>query len=204
MSTKLTRRQLITRGLAATVGLSALDAFGIEPRWLSHEVTEIPIKGLGKELDGYRISLLSDFHVPRASKGLVQSAVKMAMDFKPDIILMPGDFVHGKWHKDNNTGPVPDLSGYFNGAHAPDGVFGTLGNHDHWLNADGVREQLKKNTPIKLIENEHVIVRRGTAAIAFGGVGDLWEGHLRPDLAFSGVDKATPRILLSHNPDYAE
>jgi predicted MPP superfamily phosphohydrolase len=89
-------------------------------------------------------------------------------------------------------------------AQLPDGVYGVLGNHDHWFDAEGTRKKLADSTPIELIECKHVIVERNGDALAIGGIGDLWEGEVDVVKAFQGVDPETPRILLSHNPDFAE
>ncbi|MEQ1822256.1 MAG: metallophosphoesterase [Fimbriimonadaceae bacterium] len=196
---KLTRRQFLVRSVMFGAGLAAVDAFGVEPRFLVRKRTEIAIKGLGAEFDGYRIALLSDFHLPsKSSKSLVQRACAMAMDFRPDLVALPGDFVHKR-----DTG-VSDFSGYFDQLSAPDGVWATLGNHDHWVDAEAVKEELATNTPIKLIEHKHTLISRGDNRLAVGGVGDLWCGYVNPSTTFRGLSQDVPRILLSHNPDLAE
>jgi predicted MPP superfamily phosphohydrolase len=96
------------------------------------------------------------------------------------------------------------LAGIFDGYNAPDGLFGVLGNHDHWYNADAVLEDVAKNTPLKIIEHTHVLLRRGESMIALGGVGDLWTDRVDLSSTFAGVSDSIPRILLSHNPDVAE
>lgn len=202
---KISRRKLIKRAILGTVALSAVDAFGIEPRWLDVENEEIAIRGLGAALDGYRIALLSDFHIPRTSKEFIHAAWEHAKSFKPDLVALPGDFVHGR---SRIFGPkeatIPSFAGYFEDFDAPDGVVGTLGNHDHWLDADGVRAQLASHSRMKLVENKHIMIQRGGARLAVGGVGDLWMGYVVPEKAFAGVPEDVPRILLSHNPDLAE
>lgn len=196
---KITRRRFVAQ---ATLGLAAIsvgDAHFVEPKHLSFERTEIPIRGLHPSFDGYRIALLSDFHLPaKASLDLVRSAFRIAADFKPDLIALPGDFVHKRV-----TG-IPDFTPYFEGVSAPDGVVGTLGNHDHWVSAERVREALAHQTSIELIENTHKLLRRGDGQLAIGGVGDLWCGYVNPVKAFMGVPHDVPRVLLSHNPDFAE
>lgn len=182
--------------------MTALDAFYLEPKWLSFETLEIPIQGLPEAFDGYRIALLSDFHYPRSIEAeMVRKAVSMANAFQPDLIALPGDFC------DKNQGEpstVPNLSGLFDHARAPDGIVGVLGNHDHWFGAEGVRKELARNTPIRLIENQSFCIHRGEQRLAIGGVGDLWAGVVDPEQAFASVPKEVPRILLSHNPDIAE
>lgn len=196
---KWTRRQVITRGTIAAVGLSGLDAFLVEPRCLVFNEVEIPIHGLKSELDGYRIALLSDIHYPlKAKKDLVQAACRMAMKFRPHVIALPGDFVHSR------VSGVPSFAGVYDQLDAPDGVWATLGNHDHWVDEKAVRRELATNTPIGMIEHRNIVVRRGNAKLAIGGTGDLWCGFVNPDKTFAGVPADVPRILLSHNPDLAE
>lgn len=186
-------------GVAAA--LVALDAFYIEPDWLSFETIDIPIADLPDAFDGYRIALMADFQYPRwTDADFVRKAIAMAMKFQPDLVAMPGDFV------DLRRGTVcPDLTGLFDAAGAaPDGAVGVLGNHDHWINAAGVRREMALHTPIRLIENTSFLIERGGAKIAVGGVGDMWEGVADPERAFEGVAPDVSRILLSHNPDIAE
>lgn len=203
MAHGITRRKFLKTAVFGGLALSAIDAFAVEPRWLDVTHTTIPIQGLGPDLDGYRIALLSDFHLPVSSKKLVHRALAYAAEFSPDLIAMPGDFVDGKY-KPAHQIPMPDFRGFFDSAKARDGVVGTLGNHDHWIDAEGVRDRIHRDTPIRLVENEHILVQRGRSALAVGGVGDMWEGITMPATAFAGVPEDVPRILLSHNPDYAE
>lgn len=178
------------------------DAFGIEPEWLDVERIEVPIQGLGKAFDGYRIALFSDIHWPRhIEKGYVQRVVAKANAFEPDLVAIPGDLCDGRGLI---PAVMPDLSGLFDGLRAKDGVVGTFGNHDHRFDGPALRREVAEKTPIQLIENEHRLIRRGDDTLAIGGVGDLWRGHVDPVAAFAGVSPDVPRILLSHNPDVAE
>ncbi|MEA2554315.1 MAG: uncharacterized protein QOJ65_2491 [Fimbriimonadaceae bacterium] len=195
----ISRRRLLKVAACGAVAV-ALEAIVREPNRLKFERCEVAIKDLAPEFDGYRIALLSDVHYPHCiSTAFIQRAIHLANAFKPDLIAMPGDFVDEK-----GSATVPSLAGLFDDARATDGVFGVLGNHDHWLDAEGTRRELAKSTPIRLIENTHVMIERGAGALAIGGVGDLWEGEVDPECAFLGVAPDVPRILLSHNPDLAE
>ena len=185
---------------AAAAALVALDAFYLEPDWLSFETIDIPIADLPASFDGYRIALMADFQYPRwTNADFVRKAISMAMEFQPDLVALPGDFV------DLRRGSVcPDLTGLFDAVGAaPDGAVGVLGNHDHWVSAGGVRREIAAHTPIGLIENTSLYVERGGDRIAVGGVGDMWEGVVDPERAFENVPPDVPRILLAHNPDAA-
>ena len=196
---RLTRRQLIKRGLAATVTGTGLYAFFAEPEWLSLERIEIPIHELPPAFDGYKIAVISDIHYPRRIEvPFLNRAFDLVKQAKADILVMPGDFCDGK-----GVEIVPALAGVFAQASAPDGVFGVLGNHDHWFDAVAVRRELAR-TPVQLLDNKSVRLRRGLDEIALGGIGDMWCDLVDPERAFEGVPISMPRILLSHNPDFAE
>lgn len=195
---KVSRRKFLKVVSAIAAG-TFVDGFWREPRSLRFEAHEVGIRGLGKQFDGYRIALLSDFHLPaKADLALMRAAITFANAFNPDLVALPGDFVHKTYSG------VPDFTDYFVGLRARDHIVGTLGNHDHWVDADRVRQNLRTKTKIQLIENCHLIVERGANKLAIGGVGDLWHGVVDLHKTFEGVDSTTPRILLSHNPDFAE
>ena len=178
-----------------------VDAFAIEPSWFAVEKRDIRIRGLGRAFDGYRIAVLSDVHWPRfTSRATLDRAVGLAMDFDPHLIAIPGDICDNK-----PTFTIPDLRGLFDRLHAPDGVIGSLGNHDHKIHdVPGLRREIGAHTPIELMDGRHRIVTRGGDRLALGAVGDLWYGVVDPVATFRGVPEEVPRIMLSHNPDVAE
>lgn len=180
----------------------AIYAYYIEPIWLIFKEQVVVIENLPKEFDGYRIALLSDFHYPRcASKAIIRRSIALSNLFEPDLVALVGDFCD---KNRNEPRKVPALKGLFDSLESHDGIYGVLGNHDHWLDAEGIRNELQASTPITLLENRCVTVVRNNKQIAIGGVGDLWEGIVLPKVAFQEVDEETPKILLSHNPDLAE
>ena len=199
----LSRRRLLKRGLFLGLGATLIgDAFAVEPNNLQVERIEVPIQGLGKDLDGYRIALFSDIHWPRnVERAHVHRAVNLANAFEPDLIAIPGDILHGR---DIDTRRVPDLSGLFDGLRARDGVVCTFGNHDASYNAPTLRRMVADHTPLVDVENRHRIVQRGDDRLAVGGVEDLRFGKADPVRAFDGVAPDVPRVLLSHQPDVAE
>ncbi len=198
----ISRRKLIARGIAGLAGLTFVDGIAVERKWLSFQTVEIPLKRLPRSFDGYRIAQLSDFHYPNwITPDFIGNTLEMAYDFKPDLIALTGDFVHAA--STDRASEVPDIASLFAKVHAPDGVFGVLGNHDYWLNADGVKAQLAK-TPVRLLENESVILKRCGDSLAILGLPDLWEGPIHFERAFSPIPKDMPVVLLQHNPDLAE
>jgi predicted MPP superfamily phosphohydrolase len=201
----MTRRQFLRRSALIVAGAASIDTILVEPNWLAFKTQEVPIRDLPQSFDGYRIALLSDFHIPHCiTREFVAKACDMALGFHPDLIAVPGDFVHSWDFLNGRQHRLPSLQGYFDTLAAPDGVFGVLGNHDHWLDADGVRRQLEGDTPIKLIDGRHRSIERGGNVIALAGLDDLWQTNLDCAAPLRGIPPNVPRILLQHNPDLAE
>jgi len=197
---RLTRRALLQRSLIALASAAAIDAVILEPRTIRFERREVPIFGLPGVFDGYRIAFLADLHFPTWIKGaFIRRAIRAANEFHPDLIAFGGDLFDLK-----GALVAPNVSGIYEEAHAPDGVVGVLGNHDHGLDIAAVHREIARSTPVRLIENTSFLVERKGKSLAIGGVGDLWHGVVDPQSAFAGVPPNVPRIMLSHNPDVAE
>ena len=159
------------------------------------ERLDVAIDGLAQALDGYRIAFLSDFHYSAVVPGWwVAGAVSTAMDLAPDLVLLGGDYLS---HSVRYARPLIEL---LRPLAAPDGVFGVLGNHDHYVGAEQVRAALREAGVVEL-RNAHVVVRRGDAALAVAGVGDLQYDVIDFEAALAGVPGDAPRVVLSHHPD---
>lgn len=193
---RLTRRRLVVGGAAGLLGIAGADLF-LEPSHPQTVRVGVPIRGLARSFDGYRIALFADVHWPRnIDRTFTQRIVRMVAEESPDLVAISGDICDLK----RFPGPL-DLAGVFDGLTAPDGVVGTLGNHDHVNGrAAEIRRQIAKNTPIDLIDHEHRVIRRGADSLVIGGVGDYWHDHSRPEKSFRTAP-AGPRVLLAHNPD---
>jgi len=145
-----------------------------------------------------RFAHLTDIHLGRLiGLDYVRQAVAMTNDAAPDIIVLTGDFVSRK--RTINA----DYAKVLGRLRAKEGKFAVLGNHDHWADAPGLVSVLA-SAGISTLTNAHRLLRRDGQDLCLAGVDDLWAG--RPDLeqALAGVDSDVPRILLCHNPDYAE
>jgi predicted MPP superfamily phosphohydrolase len=179
-------------------------AFGVEPNWL--ERTIIPVKLPCRNLtSGVRILHLSDLHVsPVVPFSLIENAVELGLQTKPDVICLTGDFVTdaSPFDEARYASILRRLS-----SAAP--TFGTLGNHDGgpWcavirgFKDTAVVCNLLRAANVALLHNRSEVVRVRDQAIRFAGVGDLWNDGVDGDLAFTGVPADDPAILLAHNPD---
>jgi uncharacterized protein len=174
----------------------------VEPRWLSHETREVAIPGLPPALDGFRVSVLSDLHYPRWSDDdFIRRAVVLSNAARPDVVFLLGDLCDRSRHEPKT---VPYLGGVLSGIENKYGVYAVLGNHDYWLDADGIRAELARSTSVCLLDNASVLLNVGGASLAVAGVGDSWLGYADPATALAGIPDDVPRLLLSHNPDLAE
>jgi len=68
---------------------------------------------------------------------------------------------------------------------APDGVVGVLGNHDHYVDAAGVRAELARAGVRELFTR--AVLTRGGAQLALTGVGDLERDVIDFERALAGV-----------------
>ena len=198
---KLSRRQLLKYGSLTLLGGVGLEAF-TEPNRLEVLHQTVPITGLPKPFEGFRIGMLSDIHWGHViDEEFVQHAYSLLQKLEPHLLVIPGDVYHGQ---SQTSATAPSLRGVFENFQAPHGVFGVLGNHDHKLGRQFVQSQIESYSPIHLLDNKGVMLSKDDTLLALGGVGDLWEDRIELEKAFLDVPPEVPRILLSHNPDIAE
>ncbi|MFZ5818209.1 MAG: metallophosphoesterase [Bacillota bacterium] len=186
----LRRRQFIWRGLAALAaagaGLAGY-AYAIETRRVQFEQRSIPIPDLPAHLDGFTIGLLADLHVgPTTPASFVREVAAQLAARKPDLVVVAGDFIGS--HSD---GPAANWA-----LEPVKGCLGVVGNWDYYD-----RFIYRFMTNVRLLVNEGVQVADG---LWVGGVDEPRLGE--PDLAraMAGAPEGAVRILLCHEPDYAD
>ena len=156
---------------------------------------EIGIRGLPEVFDGYRIAFFTDPHLsPIVPRWWIEQAVRCTLELGADLIALGGDFVDDDPHYVSSVGEV------LAPLRAPDGVVAVLGNHDHYVDAHGVRAQLVA-AGVRELFNEPLLVARGDARLAVSGIGDLQCDVIAFDRALLGVPEDVPRVVLSHDPD---
>ncbi len=196
----------------------------VEPSWIEVTHKKIPIPGLKPQFEGFRIAHVSDIHVGTwITQPQLQEVVDLVNEQDADLIVHTGDFVgvqktrtfYHQWRESRRNGTTmhsPDAERLFNSSipvvaqmKAKFGAISVLGNHEHWVDVDVARYYLKEYN-IRLLENSSEQVTIDGASINFAGVGDLWAGKQDLVKAFAGTPPASvaPRIVLSHNPDFAD
>ena len=197
---KITRRRFLRwSAAAAATGCAGTGLYSwlIEPRWLQVTRTKVTIEGLDSARP-LRVAHLTDLHIGRnVSSDWLAGVLDTCNNLEPDLIVLTGDFVS---HIDRIDDSVGDLLGRLR---APLGVFGVPGNHDYWEGLGDVRTQLRRAGIVELTNRGQVLTVHGRP-LCIAGVDDFWDG--RPDLsaALAGVPESVPRLVLSHNPDFAD
>lgn len=169
---------------------------------------DMPLAGLGREFDGYRVLFLSDFHVGKTRQSYLRRVVAGAMETKPDLILVGGDLI------DYWPTSLPKLPEILQMLQAPDGVFAVLGNHDYheysWRHIGErsanrtIHRRLRRmlaRSQVRVLYNEHALIRRGAAALQIVGVDEIWADQAHPGQAFAKARPDVPTICMVHNPD---
>lgn len=161
------------------------------------ERVSIVIPSLPLAFDGYRIALLTDLHFDAPGhRRLVSHAVELTLGLAPDLIVLTGDYV-------SHWSAVPGLADHLRPLRSPDGVWATLGNHDHWSGPARIRQALSE-AGISELQNASVPIRRNEQSIWLAGVDDVWVERHDLARALAGTPDGAVTILLAHEPDYAD
>jgi predicted MPP superfamily phosphohydrolase len=189
----------MTTAIGIAGGLSGVaDATLIEPQRLSLERITIKLPGLPPALDGLRIAALGDFHLePFTKLPLIQNSVELANGLRPDLTVLLGDYV------DSTVDAIYDLAPALAALNARLGVFGILGNHDHWKGAAIVQGAMQA-AGIPILKNSGITLASAGSSFLLAGLDSAWAGHPDIDAALSRSREGVPTIALMHEPDFAD
>jgi len=165
-----------------------------EPFMLVIERQEIQLRRLPKELDGFRIVHLSDFHYgPLTNSKHLERAVEAANDLHPDLVALTGDYIS---HDRAYAAPCAEVVGRLRARH---GVYAVLGNHDHWTDAALIAD-LFHAEGIRVLINEGMRVDLRGESFWLAGVNDTMVGLEDLSLSLAGSREDEMKLLLAHNP----
>ncbi len=171
----------------------------IEPRWLAVQSVDLTLGGCDRTLKDFTLVQISDLHVRSLHANTLERVVEQVNAQTPDAVVITGDFVTEGDDLDDDRIILASLQKL----RAKQGVYGILGNHDHWTNPLVVRHFLKENQ-IRDLSNQAIALTHHGATLTLAGIDDPWVGQ--PDLP--GLLQRMPpghcAILLAHEPNFAD
>jgi predicted MPP superfamily phosphohydrolase len=146
--------------------------------------------------DGVTIAHLTDLHVKgERSTRRLKKAIGILNELAPDFVALTGDYVR------YSTEAFVHLPDSLRGLKPR--AFATLGNHDHWLDAEGVRAALHL-AGVSVLTNESRTLDVRGAPLHVVGIDDRLTHHDDVNAAFAGVPSSGTRVVLSHIPEVAD
>lgn len=207
---KLTRRKFLYTSAAAIVGASAFSLDGFVESYEPHVIRiDIPLARLPESFDGFTIAQLSDFHYDRHFSALpIGRAVAIVNTLKPDVIVLTGDFVTAPAistpsSRRRAASKAEPCAAILRALDAPQGKFAVLGNHDRQAGGDRITG-IAAAHGIPVLRNRSVPLERGTDRVWLVGVDDVLKGLPDLGVAIKKVPAKDTKILLAHEPDFAD
>lgn len=203
MDTLLIILLILVAGVIVYAGL-------IEPRLVELRHQQALIPRLPAGLDGFRILHISDLHIKDSHRGKARRLLRAFREVRPDIVFITGDLIDRDRYIDY-------CARFLTRLRAPHGVYGVLGNHDHFYfsfadtwsrkkvgaspnDAAALHDTLSKRE-VTVLSNE--IVRRKVDAepLWIVGIDEFAEGYDHVDQIFSDIPHDEMLLLLAHTPD---
>lgn len=197
---KMTRRQFLKTGAAIILG-SGVAGGAYASLWEPHQLDitrlTLAIPSLPSAFDGLKLVHFSDLHLGfQAGAKDAMRVVQAIQGEKPDLICFTGDMV------DKDAEEMRAAIAPFTELTAPLGMYSILGNHDYKDVEKLVR--LEEQAGFQVLRNSAIKLRRGGSVIAVVGLEDGLRGHPDPASAIQGLPEGIFKLLLMHEPDYAD
>ena len=180
----------------ASVGAPIIGAMSTRREY---QVQRIPLyfDSFPSRLNGLTIAQVSDIHSGAfMSEKQIREIFDIVNSLKPDMIVLTGDFI------DSSDAEIPAIYNAVGMLRAELGVYGCLGNHDHFGSAEKVDSALRQRG-IQTLNNSHHTLRIEGEALTIGGIDDAGVGmahYADMNKTVEGMEKESFKILLSHRP----
>ena len=160
---------------------------------------DIEINNLGQNFRNFKILNLTDIHIGQwINPEYLDDLVDYVNTLNIDLITLTGDYfsyvIDG--YEECLTNSLKKLNARY-------GKFGVLGNHDHWMDADKIRDIFKKADIIDL-SNDVCTIEKDGDFLNICGVDSCTVCADDLDKVIAKMPKNIPSILLVHEPDFAE
>jgi len=203
------RRVFLERTATAAVAAPFVaGAYGLLYGRLNLQTTHqaIYLPNLPRAFHGFQIVQLSDIHIgPYMDEDEIRKYVRIANELKADLAALTGDFITF------DPSPQRAVVSALSGLRAPYGVFGCLGNHDAWADAEDSLTGLFGEAGVRMLRQQRVALTASGDHINLAGIDfansrrmSAGYGHMS-SARLEGLEKllepGTANILLSHNPE---
>lgn len=198
----LQRRQLLKITGASAVGIIFGTPFvSAIASTRDYRITRIPISlpNLPSGLQGLTIAQLSDVHSGiYMTEEHMMEIVELTNSLQANIVALTGD------HVDSSDVEIPTVRNAMGMLKSDYGIYGCLGNHDHFATAEKVSAALEQ-VGIVMLDNTNRTLCVNGEKLSMLGVDDAGRGRsdfARLDDALKGVEPQTFKVLLSHRPEF--
>ncbi len=176
-------------------------AFVWEPSRLSEKNYTLNLPDWPSACANYHVAVVSDIHAGAPYIGLekIDRMVAMIQKQKPDLVLLPGDFVIQEVLGGSFIAPE-QLAQHLKPLLVQTKVYAVLGNHDAWLDSARVQTALE-NVGITVLEDRAAPITKNQCQFWLLGLSDYTEGRLEYQQAFAMVPAGSPVLAVTHNPD---
>ena len=176
----------------------SLPAKKFNPKKLDVVEIDIELDNLGWNFHNFRILNLADIHLGQwINPEFLDELVDYVNTLNFDILTLTGDYFSY-----NLEDYMKSLESSFKRLETRHGKFGVLGNHDHWMSAQKIRE-IFRNSDIVDLSNDVVQLTKNGDKLNLAGVDSYTVCADNLDKVLSKIDEAYPTILLAHEPDFA-
>ena len=169
-----------------------------DPKNIDLVEIDIELDNLGWNFHNMRILNLTDVHLGQwINPEYLDELTDYVNTLNFDLITLTGDYFSYNFEDYGER-----LEKSFAKLDAPCGKFGVLGNHDHWMNAEKIREIFANCNITDLSNDVHTFERDGEY-LNLCGVDSCTVCADNLDEVIAKMRKDTPSILLAHEPDFA-
>lgn len=196
-----TRARIVAGAVVAVVALLLAWGYTEAMRVPRLRHVDIAIPRLGRGLDGLRVAVVTDTHFgPIDRSRWTAGVVERVNSLRADVVCLVGDIADGTAEvREPQARPLADVRASMARVYV-------TGNHEYISEAQGWLAYME-NIGWDTLHNRHLVVERDGAKLVVAGVDDATargsgvDGHGADlDAALDGADRATPVLLLAHQP----
>jgi predicted MPP superfamily phosphohydrolase len=201
-----TRRQFISAAAIAGTAIIAGDATFLAPNHPRMVRQDFFLPRWPERMNGFTVAVLSDFHYdPHFSVHPLHAAIPVVISLRPDLIVLPGDFVSVPLLGDDAEGALAaePCARVLSQLSAPHGLWAVMGNHDEGTDHRFVTRALEAEN-IHVLANQSQAIEADGARFWLAGVNDVLSRSADLSKTLRRVPANEPVILLAHEPDFAD